>query len=218
MVKVCLHRGIGKGPRQNSLEGVKAAEELGIPIIELDIHFSSDRIPVLYHDRWLNGKNIYDYPLERLLKLGIDPLEPVFDIFNGTVYIDLKEEPTNRFFDIIEGKDVIIGSFNGLILRELSELGFKTSFIFAPVLPPSIIDEVASSLEVSYVNPGWEHHLPKNYLQLLGEVKTPIISWTENNEDVFRSLLGVADIVMTDRVDLAKKYGGWNEEKGYRDP
>ena len=208
LVRLAIHRGGGAGPLQNKLEGIKRALESGAEVVEVDVHFSSDGIPFLHHDRWINGKNVYDYTSEQLKKLGLDRLEEALERFDTPFYIDLKDEPNELFIELVSDYDVIVGSFNGLILRDLKERGLKTSLILSTVVPPEQVDSLVNSVGADYVNLGWEHHLPKEYRELLGSIKTPIISWTENNEGVFRSLMGVVDILMTDRIDLIKRYGG----------
>ncbi len=208
-----IHRGGGAGPLQNTLEGIERAILAGADVVEVDVHFSSEGIPVLHHDRWINGKNIYDYTFKELKRAGLNSLEEALDKFNVTFYVDLKEEPTERFIEIIEGHNVIIGSFNGLVLKDLKERGFRTSIILSTVVPPEQVDLLARSVDADFVNLGWEHHMPKNYLELLKKIKTPIISWTENNEPVFRSLMDVVDILMTDRIDLLKKYASDRKEQ-----
>jgi glycerophosphoryl diester phosphodiesterase len=206
-VHLAVHRGGGAGSLQNKVEGIRRAVEAGADVVEIDVHFSSDGVPFLYHDRWINGRNVYDYSSEELKSLGLDTLQDVLENFDVTFYIDLKGEPKRTFIDLIERRDVIIGSFNGLVLRSLKEMGFRTSLILSTVVPPQTVDELATSVGADYVNLGWEHHLPKNYMELLREIRTPIISWTENNEGVFQNLMDVVDVLMTDRLDLIKKYG-----------
>ncbi len=205
-MRIAVHRGGGTGPLQNTLEGIKRAVESGADWVEVDVHFSSDGVPFLRHDRWINGRNVFELPSEKLISSGIDPLSNALEAFDVTFYIDLKGGFRETLIPIIDGHDVVIGSFNGLILRDLKERGFRTSLIFSAVLSPRIIDEIAGETGADYVNPGWEHHLPSHYVSLLGEIHTPVISWTENNEEVFRTLFSVADVVMTDRLDLVRKY------------
>ncbi len=206
-MRIAVHRGGGAGSLQNKIDGIRKALQVGADIVEIDVHFSSDGVAFLYHDRWINGKNIYDYRSQELESLGLERLEDALHMFDTTFYIDLKQEPNEKFFEVISGYDVIIGSFNGILLQRISELGFPTSLILSTVVPPEDIDELVSSVGARYVNLSWEHHLPQNYIEILSKINTPVISWTENNDEVFRELLDVVDVVMTDRLDLVRKYG-----------
>lgn len=215
-MRLAVHRGGGVGPLQNKLEGIRRAVSAGADVVEVDVHYSSEGIPVLHHDRWINGKNVYDYTIKELKRLGLDTLEDALNSFRVTFYLDLKEEPTERFIELISDHDVIIGSFNGLVLKDLKKRGFRTSLILSTVVPPEQVDHLVQSVEADYVNLGWEHHLPRNYRDLLQEVKTPIISWTENNETVFQSLVDVVDILMTDRIDLIERHARRKGQKPSR--
>ena len=215
-MRLAVHRGGGVGPLQNKLEGIRRAVSAGADVIEVDVHYSSEGIPVLHHDRWINGKNVYDYTIKELKRLGLDTLEDALNSFRVTFYLDLKEEPTEQLIELISDHDVIIGSFNGLVLKDLKERGFRTSLILSTVVPPEQVDLLVQSVEADYVNLGWEHHLPRNYRDLLQEIKTPIISWTENNETVFQSLVDVVDILMTDRIDLIERHARRKEQKPSR--
>lgn len=215
-MRLAVHRGGGVGPLQNKLEGIRRAVSAGADVIEVDVHYSSEGIPVLHHDRWINGKNVYDYTIKELKRLGLDTLEDALNSFRVTFYLDLKEEPTEQLIELISDHDVVIGSFNGLVLKDLKERGFRTSLILSTVVPPEQVDLLVQSVEADYVNLGWEHHLPRNYRDLLQEIKTPIISWTENNETVFQSLVDVVDILMTDRIDLIERHARRKEQKPSR--
>ena len=93
------------------------------------------------------------------------------------------------------------------VLQEMGDLGFKTSLILSTVLPPEVIDGMVESVGADYVNLGWEHHLPRGYRDILKRIRAPVISWTENNENVFKELLDLVEVTMTDRLDLVDRYG-----------
>lgn len=65
------HRGLPTEFPENSLAGIQAALEAGADSVEMDIQFSRDGVPVLYHDenmKWLSGidRSILDLTLSEL--------------------------------------------------------------------------------------------------------------------------------------------------------
>lgn len=48
------HRGFSKKYPENTLSAVRSALELGAYSVEVDVHLSSDHVPVVFHDRNLN--------------------------------------------------------------------------------------------------------------------------------------------------------------------
>lgn len=110
------HRGLQARFPENTILGLNKAIEHGAKFIELDIQFSNDCLPIIYHDSDLqrvsgcSGK-ILDYSRQELLKLPahepqrlgnsfksetIAPLEALVDILQQhpkvTAFVELKEE------------------------------------------------------------------------------------------------------------------------------
>ena len=110
------HRGLQADYPENTILGFNKAIEQGAKFIELDIQFSKDCLPVIYHDSDLQRVSgccgtILDYSRQELLKLPahepqrlgnsfksetIAPLEALVDILQQhpkvTAFVELKEE------------------------------------------------------------------------------------------------------------------------------
>jgi glycerophosphoryl diester phosphodiesterase len=110
------HRGLQARFPENTILGLNKAIEHGAKFIELDIQFSKDCLPVIYHDSDLQRVSGYcgtilDYSRQELLKLPahepkrlgnsfksetIAPLEALVDILQQhpkvTAFVELKEE------------------------------------------------------------------------------------------------------------------------------
>ena len=110
------HRGLQSRFPENTLLALKKAIDTGALYIELDIQFSADCLPIIYHDPDLQRVsaiegNVWDYPLKELLgisayepqRLGnrfitetIAPLEALVDLLQQNpqvmVFVELKEE------------------------------------------------------------------------------------------------------------------------------
>jgi len=110
------HRGLQSRFPENTLLALKKAIDAGAQYIELDIQFSDDCLPIIYHDPDLQRVsaiegNVWDYPRKELLdisayepqRLGnrfitetIAPLEALVDLLKEnpqvTAFVELKEE------------------------------------------------------------------------------------------------------------------------------
>lgn len=71
--KVIAHRGYWKteGSAQNSIRSLECANEIKVYGSEFDVHLTSDNVPVVYHDRDIQGKNIQATPYEELKNLTL---------------------------------------------------------------------------------------------------------------------------------------------------
>ena len=110
------HRGLQSRFPENTLLALKKAIDSGAKYIELDVQFSADCLPIIYHDPDLQRVsgikgNVWDYPLKELLcisayepeRLGnrfktetIAPLKALVDLLKEnpqvTAFVELKEE------------------------------------------------------------------------------------------------------------------------------
>lgn len=110
------HRGLQSRFPENTLLALKKAIDSGAQYIELDVQFSADCLPIIYHDPDLQRVsgikgNVWDYPLKELLcisayepeRLGnrfktetIAPLKALVDLLKEnpqvTAFVELKEE------------------------------------------------------------------------------------------------------------------------------
>lgn len=137
--KLYAHRGVhdnqGEYP-ENSLGAFKKAVDLNYGI-ELDVHLSKDKVPIVFHDETLLracniDRNISDFTLEELediklfkSKQVVPRLQEVLDLVHGKVplIVELKNESTNiddlpiiaNVLDNYTG-DYVIESFNPLVL------------------------------------------------------------------------------------------------------
>ncbi|MBL4907160.1 MAG: hypothetical protein JKX94_06895 [Sneathiella sp.] len=106
------HRGLhdrASGAIENSMTAFRRAKDAGLPI-ELDVHLSSDHVPVVFHDETLervagDPRRVCDVPAKELEQLplydskdSIPNLRSVFDMIAGSVplVIELKQSPLGR--------------------------------------------------------------------------------------------------------------------------
>lgn len=129
---LCIaHRGFSGEYLENSLEAIREAILIGADGIEFDIRFTRDGIPILMHDPTLektgvdrnNEKpcpvtteisklNFHEMRELCLLENGenIPTLRELLDMivgYEGRIFFDLKESPRDRFFSLLEEKNIV---------------------------------------------------------------------------------------------------------------
>ena len=83
--KVIAHRGYWKteGSAQNSIRSLERANEIKVYGSEFDVHLTADNVPVVYHDRKIEGKDIQTAPYAELKDLKLSNGET---LHIGTVF------------------------------------------------------------------------------------------------------------------------------------
>ncbi|MGE4340360.1 MAG: glycerophosphodiester phosphodiesterase family protein [Pigmentiphaga sp.] len=102
---IVAHRGNAAEFRENSIQAIRSALELGVNHIEFDVHLSEDLVPMLSHDSTLDRVfgvcgNVMDISSEELAKFGLARLDTVMMLVNAhkaTAFVDLKPESIERF-------------------------------------------------------------------------------------------------------------------------
>ena len=139
------HRGLQSRYPENTILALKKAIECGAKYIELDIQFSSDCLPVIYHDIEKNNKYINEFSVEELKKLdilslqeflnriNIDEIKFFFDIKGSFKIIYPLIDILKREFDYNQLKNVFISGFDRTYIDILTSfklpinIGFTTS-------------------------------------------------------------------------------------------
>ena len=85
--KVIAHRGYWKteGAAQNSIRSLERANEIKVYGSEFDVHLTADNVPVVYHDRKIEGKDIQTASYAELkdLKLSNGETLPTLEQYFG---------------------------------------------------------------------------------------------------------------------------------------
>jgi glycerophosphoryl diester phosphodiesterase len=100
-MRIYAHRGTSATDPENTLRAFRHAVEVGADGIELDIHSTSDRIPVVLHDRDLSRTtigqgNVDELPLADLSQLdagegeGVPTFDAVLDLVGNRVHLDVE--------------------------------------------------------------------------------------------------------------------------------
>lgn len=71
--KIIAHRGYWKteGSAQNSIRSLERANEIKVYGSEFDVHLTADNVPVVFHDRKIEGKDIQTTPYAELKDLKL---------------------------------------------------------------------------------------------------------------------------------------------------
>ena len=77
--QVIAHRGYWQqeGSAKNSISSLKNAQELGVYGSELDVHITSDGVPVVNHDDSIQGYDINHTPFRELKQVKLENGEPI---------------------------------------------------------------------------------------------------------------------------------------------
>lgn len=130
MIKAIAHRGYATKYPENTLSAFAGAIEMEFETVELDVHLSADKVPVVIHDatvdRVTNGTGEVSHFTEKQLKElvvldedRIPTLEEVFACFQGKVRfaVELKNENDRypeiekRVLDCIQNSGVMASTY-----------------------------------------------------------------------------------------------------------
>ena len=79
------HRGLARYGTENSGPAIQLAAMAGVNGIELDVRFTADHIPILFHDRTLQRVNLTPQPIRdltwaELANIPISPANRLLDL------------------------------------------------------------------------------------------------------------------------------------------
>ncbi len=229
---VVAHRGASAYEPENTLRAFRRAMELSADMSELDAHVSKDGHVVIMHDATVehttNGRgSIANLTLRELKEMDagqgerIPTLQEVIDLVRGRhgLYIELKAEDTPeavaallRSNGFTGRQQVIVGSFNPLLVRRTRELApeIATSLLVGPVLPAAELIDMARAAAADYVHLCWEDRSPEphtllgpNLLASLHAAGLGIILWHEERPSEIAELRKLdVDAICSNAPDL----------------
>jgi glycerophosphoryl diester phosphodiesterase len=206
------HRGLHDANRsvpENSLAAFSRAIEHGFAI-ECDLHLSSDRVPVVFHDATLERmcgdlRHVDEVSAEELISLPlagsaetIPSLSQMLAVVNGSVPIiaELKGTDADSDQDFIERLRPLVETYSGpLALMSFDEwLVRKAAETFGARLPVGLTAEGTRPEELERHSALFAgrcgftsynvHHLPNAFTDdVRGSLGLPVISWTVRTPD-----------------------------------
>jgi len=106
--EIVAHRGVADGVPENTIGAFERALELGADAVELDVRLSKDRVPVVFHNFYLEGTTnasgpVFEYESVQLQELELwgaraDPgdqcriptLREVLETFGGRLGLEIE--------------------------------------------------------------------------------------------------------------------------------
>jgi len=106
--EIVAHRGVPREAPENTIASFQHALELGADAVELDVHLSADRVPVVYHYFYLESVTslsgaVFDFTLEQLRQAqvfcadnpaakpgSISMLPEILELFGGKIGLEIE--------------------------------------------------------------------------------------------------------------------------------
>lgn len=103
--RLVAHRGNAYEHRENSLEAIRSAIDLGLKFVEFDIQMSKDGVPCLLHDAYLGrlygkDRDAVDTTFSSLSGLGIASLAEAISAIRDigvTCFVEVKQDCFDRY-------------------------------------------------------------------------------------------------------------------------
>lgn len=140
---IVSHRGLAPGHRENTIEAAQAAFLAGADAIEVDVRCTADGVPILHHDRQLDGLTVASTPHRKLRERArqegyeLASVDAVLDAAagQGAVNLEIKDpaatEPVLALLEERKDPPVLVSGFDRRVLETVRRL--------APALPAGIV-------------------------------------------------------------------------------
>jgi glycerophosphoryl diester phosphodiesterase len=205
---------------ENTLSSFQKAIELGVDMIELDLHLSKDNNAIVIHDkgvdRTTDGKGyVNDLTLEEIKKLNIEEnekipvLQEVIDIAKGKCDFNIEIKDENALKEAIRiikkneiEDNVIVSSFIQEVLKECKEIDsrIKTAMLF--VIPDEEYLELAKKLGVYALHVHCSR-LDREYIDKANKFNLKIRAWgADDKESVEKMIRLDVDGIITNNPEL----------------
>ncbi len=189
------HRGAKGHVAENTIASFQKAIELGVDMIELDVHLSKDGIPVVIHDETIDRTTHYSgfvnqFTAEFLQSIDVPSLKDVFDLVENrcAINIEIKVfEATKPVLEVLKNtkfpqEKIIISSFNWDVLNVCHSEGEN---IPLGVLTELSIEEAltfAKKINAYSINPYFKLLNHEN-VEDIHQNGFKVFPWTVNNPD-----------------------------------
>jgi glycerophosphoryl diester phosphodiesterase len=209
MGKVYAHRGASAEQPENTLAAFRRALELGVEGIELDVHLSSDGVPMVIHDatvdRTTSGSGaVAEMTCEELQELDagngerIPRLGEVLDLVGNRLHVDIEVKANaagEAVLREVEGRDLrwLISSFDWDVLRYVRSQ--RADVELWPLTVGATDDAIAVAKELGAPALAiWHKGLDADVVAHLAEQGLGFWPWTVNDPDLAETLLGLGAI------------------------
>lgn len=202
---LCIaHRGASAYEHENTVAAVKRAIQMGMDMVEIDLHLTADGKLVVFHDYIFNGRAVEDYSFNSIRQYRlpngepIPTLEEMFEVTCGQcgLYLEVKSpacvEPVLETIaqSGFKQDEIILSSFHHPVVARIKALEpkLKTSVLFdcSPVNPIGLARDAGAD----FVHFCWEDMAPHpaalitdELLQYIHQSGLGIILWHEERQD-----------------------------------
>ena len=226
MTEVFAHRGVHRVARENTLAAFRAAIELGVDGVELDVRQTLDGVLVVHHDPTIEGRAIAHTNVADLPEY-VPRLDEAMAILRGlTVNVEIKnsrdpEEPTydetgaiarrtlEYLVDAAWRDSVIISCFDRTTC-ELIRVSDPSVALAWLVYEGSLGESLAVAHDLGFdaVNPHFSMVTQEN-LALARELGLSVNAWTVNHANDLTTMadLDVASVITDDPALALDLYG-----------
>ena len=191
------HRGAKAHAPENTIASFEKAIEMGVDMIELDVHLSNDLVPMVIHDDTVDRTtlatgNVANFSAKKLQQLGVPSLEDVFTLVQNKCSINIEIKvyaATQPVLDVLQSSSfdvdkIIISSFDWHVLQEIR---FQNDTIKLGVLTETDISLAigfATFIKAFAIHP-YYHLLTAENVEKIKEKGFKIFPWTVNEpEDI----------------------------------
>ncbi|MFX1565238.1 MAG: glycerophosphodiester phosphodiesterase [Promethearchaeota archaeon] len=226
MVKIIAHRGLGKGPFENTIYAIREALGLGVDGIEIDVHRSRDGAIVVFHDFIVDEKTngtgaVENLSLEELQKLELNgqlkipTLQEVVEVVKAypEVLVMVEIKPENIEDSVLnvlcEGNienQIIISSYHTSVLRRIHEEDEKvqTALIFKKPMADAL--QIASSIGCSSIAPKI-HLISQELVCESRQVGLTVCPWAVNTIEDLRRVIDLGlEVIITDEAKNMQQF------------
>ena len=224
------HRGASGYAQENSLAAIRKAAELDADMVEVDVRFTADQVPIISHDANLQrvfgvAGVIRDYtwgalqsltPADKESLVTLEELAKTCRSLGIGIYLDIKDLDFAAFDKLFGALDAhhmlrgtIFGSFRADWLAEIKAQrpDAATSILFSSVYVDPVAQ--AQAIQCDYVHPCWERYdtphtlLSSDWLQAVRQIDVGVVCWHEERPEEIQALqqLGV-NAICSDQPEL----------------
>lgn len=223
MIRIIAHRGASAQEPENSLAAFRAALDLGAGGVELDVHTTSDGVPVVHHDDVAGGRLIGATPYSELRdhKLAngetIPTLEAVLSTLGTAieVFIEIKTLPAAHDSALLAVMDAgprprsyHVHSFDHRIVKRIKK---RRPSIPTGILSVAYLVDPLAALEAAGAITLWqqERMIDSDLVHTLHRQVFAVHAWTADDAERMKQLadLGV-NAICTNRPDVAREVLG----------